>query len=53
VQKNAKEGSKKTFAAVGTKVRLGPFATGRNINFYRQHRQHRQHGLLLTMLTIN
>jgi hypothetical protein len=28
----------------------GPLATGRNINFYRQHRQH---GLLLTMLTIN
>jgi hypothetical protein len=31
----------------------GPFATGRNINFYRQHRQHRQRGQLLTMLTIN
>jgi hypothetical protein len=28
----------------------GPFATGRNINFYRQHRQR---GQLLTMLTIN
>jgi hypothetical protein len=31
----------------------GPVATGRNINFYRQHRQHRQRGQLLTMLTIN
>jgi hypothetical protein len=35
---------------VVTKGGNGPFATGRNINFYRQHRQH---GQLLTMLTIN
>jgi hypothetical protein len=38
---------------VVTKGGNGPFATGRNINFYRQHRQHRQRGQLLTMLTIN